>query len=666
MQTNKGLYILSNNYLETNNFYKFGMSMNLDTRWHNYNSVFSDPYYIYCYEFLSHNSKYEICYIEKTLLEKTKDKHAKPFQTEYREFTKEELLLFHKDIIEILNKYKIKYILHVNPKFSIISNNLKEQLDNSKELEKIDLLNNPFDNSERNIIQEEYIKYAIKELNTKKKCLIVAPTGFGKTHIIYKIMNSLENLKIIIFFTPRIILNEQTQKERYYNILEKKYNIIDYSYLPIDKKKNIPILDKPTIIISCYQSANSLYENITKNKIDLCIFDETHIISSWTKEENKEFQKFWLNSPNILYRLFATATPKYEMINNPIFGNVVERIKIYDLIKTEILCNIETIGKKITDKKAEYIELSKIIEECMIKYKKKKGVIYVNTQENAKELYKLMTTKTKLKTYIYISQSNIELVNEDDDNITNFEKNKEPCVIINCQKISYGYDNDLIDFICFGDPRQSDISIRQICGRGLRWNKSNYPNKILHILLPIYIDEFGEYTNYDNIKAYLDYIINECGQDIINSTNSNYNIKSTNNKLLVPQYSGDIIPPEICNDYCTTGYNMYSKFLWYLSINKVVDEKTYNELQEKNIWMPIISNIRKKYKRFCFRDIDPNKNNYYTTKEECINAIEIATNILKKNIGMKKYYEMKNIIKLKNINMIDKKIPKINYNLYFL
>jgi hypothetical protein len=51
-----------------------------------------------------------------------------------------------------------------------------------------------------------------------------------------------------------------------------------------------------------------------------------------------------------------------------------------------------------------------------------------------------------------------------------------------------------------GDPRQSDIDIRQIIGRGLRWNKQLYPNKLLHLLVPIYKDEFGNCAKNECLK----------------------------------------------------------------------------------------------------------------------------------------------------------------------
>lgn len=674
MLTNTGLYILTSPCLEFLKTKKFGMSMRLDQRWFDYTSVFSNPKYLFCYEFITNNSKEEIFYIEQILLEKTKDKQSNLFSSEYRNFTEDEFNQFHNEIITILNEYNIQYILHKNPIFETPKINYKPEPLNNNIINTYDKLNELFNLSyeqkQRNKIQSIYVNTCVEELENNFKCLMVAPTGFGKTHMIYKIINKLSNINLIVLFTPRLLLNSQSHAERYIKSLNKEFDIIDFSKLSNEKKKifHRTKFEKSTIIISCYQSANQLYQNfnICKNKIDLCIFDEAHIISSWNLDE-KEFHKYWLNSQYIKYRLITTATPKQDMINLPvIFGNVVEKVKIYDLINLNILCNIKTVGKKVIKNNNEYHEIPKLIEESMIKYNKKKGVIYVNTQENAKILYKLMNEKTKLKTFIFISENDFELNNEEDKYITEYEKYTNPCVIINCQKISYGYDNDLIDFICFADPRQSDISIRQICGRGLRWNKKTYPNKLLHILLPIFVDEFGKCTDYDNIKSYLDYIIGECGQDIINSSTGKYSLESKGeNKMIVPQYTGDEIPPEICEQYCTTGHNMYSKFIWFLKVNKVINEKSYNELQDKYKWMPILSNIRERYKKFCFRDIDDNRNQYYATKEECSKAIEEATNILKKNIGMEKYKKLMEKDIIIQINKIDNKIPLNKYGLYY-
>ena len=104
-------------------------------------------------------------------------------------------------------------------------------------------------------------------------------------------------------------------------------------------------------------------------------------------------------------------------------------------------------------------------------------------------------------------EKKIDVENDSDTDIKIFENDKEKCVVICVGKIGYGYDNDFIDFICLGDPRQSDIDIRQIIGRGLRWKKEVYPNKLLHLLVPLYRDEFGNCVKNEHLKKYLDYII---------------------------------------------------------------------------------------------------------------------------------------------------------------
>jgi hypothetical protein len=140
METNIGLYLLSTNYLKMISHYKFGMSLRINQRWYDYNAVFLDPYYLYCYEFLSNNTKDEILYIEKILLDKTKKNKSTFFQSEYRNFTNEELLNFHDLILETLKEYNIKYILHTNPIFprpeyltNIENIDITSELENLKE-----------------------------------------------------------------------------------------------------------------------------------------------------------------------------------------------------------------------------------------------------------------------------------------------------------------------------------------------------------------------------------------------------------------------------------------------------------------------------------------------------------------------------------------------------
>ena len=164
----------------------------------------------------------------------------------------------------------------------------------------------------------------------------------------------------------------------------------------------------------------------------------------------------------------------------------------------------------------------------------------------------------------------------------------------------------------------------------------------------------------------MDYIIGECGKDIIFKSNGNAIIG--NEKHMSKdgdKYDGENIPTEILNEYCTTGYNKYTDFLKFLKSNKLYDEISYNKLKEKHNWIIDLGKIKKKYPKFCFRHIHPNNMDYYWNKKEALDATIIAKNILIKKIGRDNYSELTHDQLIKKYNLIDNKIPNIDVDLYY-
>jgi superfamily II DNA or RNA helicase len=607
------------------------------------------------------------------------------------------------DVLEdFFNKHNINYL---KKNGTDIINQLNNRL-TDKEKKNIqkedDIKYQSKENKLRNFIQNKYLIDIRNELNIYKKCFIKAPTGFGKTHIFYKIIKEYKYDKILIL-TPRILLNEQIVETKYsHYVTEFNYEKFHYSneknlkeqlieklsqYNSNEKNLKGQLIEKLSqykgnfIMTSCYQSCKNLMMYIKKYNLifDVIIFDEAHFITSWINkinnciissetEENNEYNSydFIFDDTISKYKIFGSATPTEEIeMSNTYFGNIIEKVKVHELINYELLCDIETIVKHMNNRKEEYHNLKDLIVETMIKYKKKKGIIYVNNCTNAEKIYELMKEQTQINCYIYISKE-LQLENEDVINIKKFEADKKQCIIIVVGKLGYGYDNDYIDFICLGDPRQSDIDIRQILGRGLRWNKDTYPNKLLHLLVPLYKEEFGNLKENLHLKKYLDYIIGECDKDIIIQNGMYYIGNGKNKKTGSKTYNGEPVELELLTEYCTTGNIKFSKFEIFLKINNIYEEKSYNKLKELNEWMPNLGpDIVTKYPHFCFRNIYPNNKQYYWNKIEAEQAYELCDNELINIIGKDKWKRYNSQQKLIKINELDNKIPIVNFNLYY-
>ena len=677
MATNNGLiYIRQHIYYNNDKICKLGKSKNIPDR----DNCYATGEYIRGYFTLVivifDNQKYDDTYVEKLLQRYFKNYHSK--KNGGSEFYQFKII---DEIVSFLNKTIIQFKVLTDEEI----NNLisKERIKNLKPLLKKLILNKQLKKpNERDRLQNEYVKDILDNLDKYNKVLVKAPTGFGKTIVMYKTINKLPLLKILIF-TPRLNLNKQFIEQKYTKHLNINYVYKQYS-TGYDKSndpfkfnedviyksnliKDISKSNENIILLSCYQSRKSLIKNIIVYNLtfDLVIFDEAHFISSWQIKTTDEKIFLLTNNEYFKNRIFTTATPVDVMIlNKNIFGNLVEKIKIYELVNNQILCNIETIIKKLDNKKHEYSDLSKLIEKSIILYNKRKGIVYVNDCKNAENLYNIMKKNNIIKPYLYISKDidDIDSEKEKED----FETTPDKAVIIAVGKIGYGYDNENVDFICFGDPRTSDIDIRQIIGRGLRWNKLTYPDKILHILVPCYKNELDNYDDNKALDTYLNYIISEYGNDDISKIIINYDSIKNNHDNTGKKYDGEDIPIEIYKNWCTTGHNMYSKFMIFLKLMNVYNEQSYNKLYElNNDWMINLGDIQTKYPKFCFRHIHPLNIDYYWTKKEALDAYEISNNKLMIEYGKDKYRKLMSCNKLKKINKLDNKIPIINFDLYY-
>lgn len=516
----------------------------------------------------------------------------------------------------------------------------------------------------REDIQTEYIVEGKFELENNGRCLYKAPTGFGKSILFYKTTKSVNATKLLIL-TPRKQLNIQMVDKKYTSkYISEDCQVLHFSEVESSEKdeelSNFVKSSDKLIVTACYESRKRLINIIKKEgfKFDLIFFDEAHRTESFPLDDD------CFSADITKYRLFATATPTNGMKEDK-YGKIIEKVNIYDLIKWNILCHIETYIKELGDQKYQYNNLKDFVVGHMLKTNRRKGIIFLSDTTNAKNLYDLLKTQSDIKPIIWVSDKFSDIPPENQQ-LQTFDDELGPAVLLAVQKVSFGYDNSNIDFICLADPKDSDIDIRQIIGRGLRWNKQDYPNKTLHLLVPLYYDEYTKSSKNDRLKKYLDFIIGECGQDQVVRDLDHEEVEGEGTRTSEGKtYKGESVLSQILKSYCTNGNNMFSMFRLFLRHNNVTDERSYNQLRFiENSWMPVFDKIREKYPSFCFRDIISNTNLYYCDKKEAIEALRFVENELMEE-DFEGYNELLSHEKLVKINKINNKIPLIELEMYY-
>ena len=345
------VYVRQHIYYKNNKICKLGKTKNIPDRDNSYaTSEYKRGYFSLVIKILN-NQIYDNTRVEKLLQKYFKNYHLKIDGGS--EFYHEKII---NEIVPFLSKTLIKFIVLTETEISNLIHN--ERIKNIKKILKRfyknrqtkDLKDRTFgkENRLRNKLQEMYIVEIINHMNIYNKAFLCGPTGFGKTHIYYKTIQRMK-FNRILFLTPRILLNQQIVEDKYsFYIKDDNYKIIHFSDLDNSSKeekiKKYSKNNRKIIMTSCYQSGNRLLEYIKKYKFlfDLIIFDEAHFITSWADAEN--ISEFLTNNNICNYRLFSSATPTDDIELQPlVYGKVIEKVKVYELINQELLCNIETI-----------------------------------------------------------------------------------------------------------------------------------------------------------------------------------------------------------------------------------------------------------------------------------------------------------------------------------
>lgn len=667
----RGIYVMSIPYLEKDGITKIGMSgKNSDNglryRGNDYNKIFTGCFYKYIYCFLDDTDP-EI--IEKQIFKETIEFKVDGLQTEYRKIKYKNI---NNIIIKILELNNVKYIRYKNVKCDRRDDKEK------KEEEKKD---NLYEYQENLISKWEREKFP--------SGIIFWATGLGKTitmfAMIQKYIEYNPDAKILWHTKLKDILVSQREN------IDKILEISGCDILPkfyIEEKPDNRRRDKFIITNSA-----KMIKISKKIKFDLIITDECHDI---TADLTYNFLEYYKKTGSIM--LGASATPIKDLnksiIRSKLFSKendkpyVIDEISLIKGIDNKYLLpfDIEWIPVNNIVNPEEIYKNKELVNEIIKKIKNNqvgKTICWTSTINEAKGWNK--TFNNELKEH----KINISYSTKDPNNLVikkfiNDNDNINKKILICVDRFRQGTDDKYISLgisLSVVKDRMKHVFIQMI-GRLLRKSKNKNRAKYIEVC------DFGNLNEklYDDMnindhKAYKFFkFMNSIGFETINfdiEIDEKQKYKIINKKtgieicdILNNNFNLEYLE-SIKSEYLRSLFSRYpskEKFIEFIKINNIQSIKLYNkylnlsnkEMTEKyNInELPVCPN--KTYINFSWQSIiDPNKQIYYPTYEECIKEDRQTIKLIKKK------YKFKYKNHLNKKNKLDNRLPNFNYKEFY-
>lgn len=335
--------------------------------------------------------------------------------------------------------------------------------------------------------QYDAITHAIKN----KRCILVSPTGSGKSFIIYILLRwYLENYnKKVLVIVPTTSLVEQMYS--------------DFKSYGFDADKNCHKIysgkDKDTdkrVVIATWQSIYKLHPKWFQDMG--CVFgDEVHGFKA------KSLSAIMNKAINAEYRFGTTGTLDgtlvHELVLEGLFGPVFKVTTTHELQKQETLaklsidiivlkykeeCRIATGTRSYHDEIdfiVSYEKRNKFIANLAVNQKGNTLVLFNLVDRHGKVLRDLIRQRLQESQRLYYVSG--ETTTSDREAVRNIvENNKNNSIILaSLGTFSTGINIRNIHNIIFASPSKSQIRVLQSIGRGLRMSDDKSDTKLYDI-----------------------------------------------------------------------------------------------------------------------------------------------------------------------------------------
>ena len=374
--------------------------------------------------------------------------------------------------------------------------------------------------------QTEAINYAL----LKKRCLLISPTGSGKSLMIYAAIKYLlykipENKKILVIVPTTGLVSQLLNDFHDYSNKDGFIRNCHVIYSGKEKESN------RKIVISTWQSIYKMKEEYFKDFY--CVFgDECHLFKA------KSLTTIMTKLKECPVRIGTTGTLDgthiHKLVIEGLFGRVFNVTSTKELMEKDLLTNLKIEGlvlqynpQEIQEmKRATYIDeiqwlisnkkRNKFIVDLCCNLKGNTLVLFNFVEKHGLPLFDRIKKQSNKSCYLIYGKTQTE----DRESIRQVvNKQKESILVASYGTCSTGINIKNIDNIVFTSPSKSVIRVLQSIGRGLR--KSENKDKVT-------LYDIGDDLRYKN---YRNHSLRHMNDRIQIYTNERFVFKTTNIRL---------------------------------------------------------------------------------------------------------------------------------------